>query len=77
MENELIGIEINCSTGEVVYKPLTNEEIAQRQLDIDAHAAQVAEQNAIAEAKATSKASATTKLAALGLTIEEITALTE
>lgn len=75
MENELLGIEINCLTGEAVYKPLTSEELEQRQIDIAAHAAQVAEQEAAAEAKAAAKASAESKLTALGLTPEEIAAL--
>ena len=71
------AIEINCETGEVVERPLTADELAAN----EAAAAQ-AQADALAqeEAKAASeaaKASATAKLSALGLTAEEIAALSK
>ncbi len=68
-------VEINCETGEETYIPLTDEELAQLEID---RANYIAEQAAIAEqeaVKAATKASAEAKLAALGLTAEEIAAL--
>ena len=70
-----MAIEVNCATGEVTERPLTAEEIAQREADVATYAAQKAEQDAEAQAKATAKASARAKLAALGLTEDEIAAL--
>jgi hypothetical protein len=70
-----IAIEVNCETGEVIERPFTAEEIAQRKADAIAFAAAEAERTAAAEAAATAKASAQAKLAALGLTAEEIAAL--
>jgi hypothetical protein len=69
------AIEMNCATGEVTERPLTAEEIAQREADAATYAARKAEEEAEAEAKATAKASARAKLAALGLTEDEIAAL--
>jgi len=69
------AIEVNCETGEVTERPLTAEEIAQRETDAAAYAVQKAEQDAAAEAAAAAKASARAKLAALGLTEDEIAAL--
>ena len=66
---------INCETGEQTEVELTTEEIAQREADAIAYAAQKAEQDAAEAAKAAAKASAEAKLAALGLTAEEISAL--
>lgn len=77
MTETLNKLVVNCSTGETQTVPLTDEEIAQREIDAAAAVVFKAEQDAIAEAKAASKASAAAKLAALGLTVEEITALTE
>jgi hypothetical protein len=70
------AIEVNCSTGEVTERPLTAEEIAQREADAAAFAAQKAADDAAAAAKAEAKASAEAKLATLGLSNEEIAALT-
>ena len=70
-----IAIEVNCETGEVVERPLTAEEIAQREADAAAAAAAEAERITAEEAKAAAKASAIAKLAALGLTEEEAAAL--
>jgi hypothetical protein len=69
------AIEMNCTTGEVTERPLTAEEIAER--EAAAAADVIAEQERIAAeaATATAKASARAKLAALGLTEDEIAAL--
>ena len=75
MEETLTAIDINCTTGEVIERPLTAEEIGEREAAAIAHAAQVAEQEAEEAAKAAAKASAEAKLAELGLTPEEIAAL--
>jgi hypothetical protein len=75
MTETLNKIVVDCSTGEQTIVPLTTEEIAQRELDAQAYAAQQAIQEAEEAAKATAKASAESKLAALGLTADEIAAL--
>jgi hypothetical protein len=71
------AIQVNCETGEVTERPLTAEELAQREVDAAAHAAAEAEREAEAAATAAAKEAATTKLTALGLTAEEIAALTK
>jgi hypothetical protein len=70
-----IAVEVNCETGEVIERPLTAEEIAQREADAAAAAAAEAEREAAEEAKAAARASALAKLAALGLTEDEAAAL--
>jgi hypothetical protein len=75
MTEILQKIVVNCETGEQTVEPLTEAEIAQRELDAQAYAAQQAIQEAEEAAKATAKASAESKLAALGLTADEIAAL--
>jgi DNA-binding transcriptional regulator YhcF (GntR family) len=77
MTNELIpqAVEINCQTGEEVYRALTEEELAQREADATAYYAEVEAKQAADAARAAAKASAQTKLAELGLTPEEIAAL--
>jgi hypothetical protein len=70
-------IIVNCETGEQTEVELTAEEIAQRDADAAAFAEQkAAEEAAKAEVEA-AKASAQAKLAALGLTAEEIAALSK
>jgi len=69
------AIEVNCTTGEVTERPLTAEEISQRETDAAAWAEQKAAEEAAAQAAAEAKASAQAKLAALGLTADEIAAL--
>jgi hypothetical protein len=69
------AIEVNCETGEVTERPLTAEEIAQREADAAAYAEQKAAEEAAAQAAAEAKASGQAKLAALGLTADEIAAL--
>jgi len=71
------AIEVNCETGEVTERPLTAEELAQREVDAAAHAAAETAREAEAAATAAAKEAATSKLAALGLTAEEIAALTK
>ena len=70
-------IVVDCSTGVTTEVELTPEEIAQREADAVLAAAQRAQEEAEAQAKAEAKASAEAKLAALGLTAEEIAALTK
>ena len=70
-------IVVDCSTGETTEVPLTAEEIAQREADAAAYAAEQAAREAEELAKAEAKASAEAKLAALGLTADEIAALSK
>jgi len=56
---------------------LTDAEMAQRELDIQESAARRAEEEAAKAAEEAAKASAQAKLAALGLTSEEIAALSK
>ena len=71
------AIEINCETGEVIERPLTADEIAAN----EAAAAQAeADRLAAEEAAAvvqSAKEAGQAKLAALGLTPEEIAALSK
>jgi hypothetical protein len=75
MTETLNKIVVDCSTGEQTIVPLTAEEIAQRETDAAAYAAQKAIEQAEEAAKAEAKASAESKLAALGLTAEEVSAI--
>ena len=72
-----IAIEVNCETGEVIERPLTAEELAQREADAAAYAAELAERETTEAAAQAAKESAQAKLAALGLTAEEIAALSK
>lgn len=73
----LTKLVIDCSTGEETIVELTAEEIA----EAEARAAQAEVDRLVAEAeaaaKAEAKANAEAKLAALGLTPEEIAALSK
>jgi hypothetical protein len=62
------AIEVNCATGEVVERPLTTEELAQREADAQAAATAKAEEDAKAVADAEAKAALLTKL---GITEDE------
>ena len=62
---------INAQTGEITYEDFTDEELAKRKKDHENFVASMVE----AEAKAEAKAAAQAKLAALGLTVEDLTAL--
>lgn len=77
MTETLTKLVVDCSTGEQTIVPLTAEEISQREADAAAFAADQAARQAEEEAKAQAKASAEAKLAALGLTAEEIAALSK
>ena len=71
------AIEVNCTTGEVIERPLTAEELAQREADAAAYAVAQAEREAEEAAAQAAKESARAKLAALGLSAEEIAALSK
>jgi hypothetical protein len=66
---------VDLAKGTQTYVDLTPEEIEQRAVDAQAAAIEKAERDAAAEAKADAKLSAQAKLQALGLTGEEIAAL--
>jgi DNA-binding NarL/FixJ family response regulator len=71
MSETLTKVIFDAATGEVIERPFTAEEIADRaaiQAEADARQAE-------AEAKATARESALAKLAALGLTADEVAAL--
>jgi hypothetical protein len=70
-------LEINCETGEETVIELTDAEIAQMEADRIAFEAEKAAREAEEAAKAEAKAAAEAKLAALGLTAEEIAALSK
>lgn len=72
-----IAIEVNCETGEVIERPLTAEEIAANEAAAAKAAAEAHEAEVAAQAVADAKAAAEAKLAALGLTTEEIAALSK
>jgi hypothetical protein len=77
MTNIPTAVDVNCETGEVTTRPLTDAEIAaQVEASVQAEAERVAAE-AQATAVAEAKASAHDKLAALGLTAEEIAALSK
>jgi hypothetical protein len=71
------AIEVNCETGEVIERPLTTEELAQLEADAAAYATAEATREAEKAATQAAKESANAKLAALGLTAEEIAALSK
>jgi len=75
MPETLTKIVVNCETGEQQILPLTAAEIAQREADAAAYAAEKAAANAAAEAEAAAKASGLAKLIGLGLTQDEANAL--
>jgi len=62
------AIEVNCATGEVTERPLTTEELAQREADAQAHAAAEHEKEVAATAAAEAKAALLVKL---GITADE------
>jgi hypothetical protein len=65
-------IIVNCETGEVQELELTAEEIAQREADAAAYAAQKAVEDADKQAKADAKAAIATRL---GLSADELATL--
>ena len=66
---------VDCATGESTTVPLTEAELAQREIDKLAYEAEQAQLQAAETAKAEAEASAVAKLKALGLTAQEIDAL--
>ena len=75
-EQTLTVSEVDCSTGIQTTRPMTTEEIAQREASMAAFAAEQAEREASAEALAALKASARAKLVAgTPLTEEEAATL--
>ena len=68
---------VDCSTGITTEVELTDAEVAQREADAAAYAVEQAAKEAAAAAKAAAKASGESKLAALGLSADEIAALTK
>jgi hypothetical protein len=70
-------IEIDCSTGVESIVELTDQEIADLAVQAAEAEARKAEEDAAAQAAADAKASAQAKLSALGLTAEEIAALSK
>lgn len=77
MSNTPTVVEINCETGEVTERPFTEAELAQREVEIAKFAEIKAAEEAAEAVKAAAKASAEAKLASLGLTADEIAALTK
>ena len=71
MSETLTTVIVDGITGEVIQRPLTADELAQRELD----QAQIQAQEAEADAKVAARESALAKLAALGLTADEVAAL--
>jgi hypothetical protein len=67
---------VDVAKGTQSYIDLTPEEIEQRAVDAQAAAIEKAEREAADAAKADAKLTAQAKLAALGLTGEEVAALT-
>jgi hypothetical protein len=67
---------VDLAKGTQTYVDLTAEEIEQRAVDAQNAAIEKAERDAVEAAKADAKLSAQAKLAALGLTGEEVAALT-
>jgi hypothetical protein len=68
MSEVATAIEVNCTTGEVTERPLTAQEITQREADAAAAVARQAEEDAKAAADAVAKDALLTKL---GITEDE------
>lgn len=71
MSETLTAIIFDATTGELIERPLTADEISER----EAVQAEYEARQAEAEAKAAARESALAKLAALGLTADEVAAL--
>lgn len=76
MSDALKKLVVDLSTGTQQYIDLTPEEIEQRAVDVQAAEIERAEREAAEQAKADAKLAAQAKLQALGLTGDEITAIT-
>ena len=71
MSETLTAIIFDAATGETIERPLTADEIAEREImQVEAEARQ-----AETDAKVAARESALAKLAALGLTADEVAAL--
>jgi hypothetical protein len=70
-------IEYNAETGEVTTREYTAEEIIAKQADQAKYDAYIVEQETAAAPRIASYDSALAKLAALGLTADEIAAITK
>ena len=68
---------VDCQTGKVTHTPMTTEEIEEHQKMIAEATESEAKRVADEAAKADAKLAAQAKLAALGLTGEEVAAITE
>jgi hypothetical protein len=68
------AIEVNCTTGEVLERELTADELEQREADATAYAEQKAADD---QAAADKKAARNAVYAKLGLTADEIAALAD
>lgn len=68
---------VNCETGVEEIIELTDAEVAQLEADRAAYAAAQAEQEAAEQARLAARGAAEQKLLSLGLTAEEIAALTK
>jgi hypothetical protein len=77
MSETLTKVVVNCETGVTEVLPLTAQEIADMETARVAAEDQKAAADAAAAAVAAAKESANAKLAALGLTAEEIAALSK
>ena len=77
MTDILTKVVVDCSTGVETVLPLTADEIASLEVARAEAEARKAAEDAEAAAKAEAKASAEAKLAALGLSADEIAALSK
>jgi DNA-binding NarL/FixJ family response regulator len=71
MSETLTAVIFDAATGETIERPLTADEIAER----EAMQAEAQARQAEADAKVAARESALAKLAALGLTADEVAAL--
>tara|TARA_A100001037_G_scaffold113468_1_gene103378 strand:+ start:542 stop:772 length:231 start_codon:yes stop_codon:yes gene_type:complete len=74
--SEMNKLIVDCSTGEERFVPYTAVEIAEAEAMAARHQEEVAAQEAAAEKTAADKASGNQKLKDLGLTDDEIAAIT-
>ena len=76
MTDTPMKVVVDCATGESTTVPLTEAELAQREIDRVASEAEQAQREADEQAQEALKASANAKFLALGLTEAEVAALT-
>ena len=69
-------LEINVATGERIERDFTPEELAQREADVAAAAEREALEAEKAAAREAARESGRAKLLALGLTVDEVAAMT-